>query len=103
MMRDQQDRQGTGALVCQQDPDEFILGGDVDLGCRFVQDQHVGAAGQGQGQQAALVLAAAQGEGIGTQDAAGIGELQAGEQFLQLDARRCGCIRGSAGRWSGRG
>ena len=84
VMRDQQDRQGTGALVRQQNPDEVVVGGIVDLGRRFVQDQHLGAAGQRQRQQAALVLAAAQGEGVGAQDAPRVGELQAGEQLLQL-------------------
>ena len=60
------------------------MGRGVNLGGGLVQYQHVGAAGQGQGQEAALVFAAAQCERIRTHDPRRLGELQARQQFLQL-------------------
>lgn len=60
VMSDQEDGQFEFIVKVLHELDDVVLGGNIQAGSRFIQDQDLGLLGQGPGDEDALLLAAGQ-------------------------------------------
>jgi hypothetical protein len=81
LVRDVEDRDAEGLVQLPEEGAERLLGVDVDAGCRLVEDEEIGLAGERLGDEGALLLAA--GEPLD----------RCGRVFLEADAGDRVCDR----------